>query len=230
MQIPVTDLTTDVATGFVADLATEDTTLDFAPNATVRSGVYGLLARIFQREPDSSLIQNLQQPLFINALESAGINSQALQLYTPIEKLVNELTLEYTRLFIGPGPHLSPHESVYRQDGNGRLWGESTVKVKAFIEHYGFGYITGHKIIPDHISVEMEFMQAITAMEAEAWKNDDKETVSHCLQIESLFIHEHLARWATHFCNKIMAEAKHPFYREMASLAHDFIEKEKTRP
>jgi len=209
------------------DFVTIQNTPDFAPNATARSGVYGLLARIFQREPDSALVQQLQQPQFTNALECAGISSQAMLLYTPMEKLIEALTLEYTRLFIGPGPHLSPHESVYRQDGNGRLWGESTVKVKAFIEYCGFGYITDHKIIPDHISIEMEFMQAITAIEAQARQNDDEETILRCLQIEFLFIREHLGRWVTHFCNKIMNEARHPFYSEMASLTLDFIEKEK---
>lgn len=209
------------------DFATTQNIQDFTATVMARSGMYGLLARIFQREPDVVLIQQLQQPLFVNALETAGISSEALMLHTPTEKLLEALSLEYTRLFVGPGPHLSPHESVYREDGNARLWGESTAKVKAFIESCGFGFITDHQTIPDHISVELEFMQAITAIEAQARKSGDREAESRCLKIESLFICEHLGRWVTIFCKKITSDAKHPFYKEMANLVCEFIEKEK---
>jgi len=195
--------------------------------ATARSGVYGLLARIFRDEPDAILIKILRQPVFANALESVGISPQTILLYAPTNKLVETLSLEYTRLFIGPGHHLSPHESVYRKDGNGRLWGESTAAVKIFIEYCGFKGINDTKFIPDHISIELEFMQVITAIEARALQKNNMETVARCKQIESHFIFEHLCNWITLFCDEVITLANHPFYREMASLTQDFIEKEK---
>ena len=148
----------------------------------------------------------------------------------PEEQLLDELAVEYARLFLGPGKHISPHESVHHQKNNGQwgqLWGESTVAVKKFIESSGLHYNSDYSGLPDHISVELEFMQQVTLREEQAWAEEDKDTVSRCLKNEKKFIEEHLARWVPIFCEKVIQEAELSFYREMAALTKNFIEFEK---
>ena len=81
--------------------------------------------------------------------------------------------------------------------------------------------------MPDHISVELEFMQHVVQREAQAWEAKDNETALLCLKNEKKFVDEHLFRWIPDFCEKVVTEADLPFYREMAKLTRTFIEFEK---
>jgi TorA maturation chaperone TorD len=200
-----------------------------AGSAQERSNIYGLLSIIYRQEPTSALIQQIKDPVFREGLASAGINLEEDFLNKPEEKLLEDLAVEYTRLFLGPGKHISPHESVHheRDDGDwGSLWGKSTVEVKKFIETAGLEYKSEYSGLPDHISVELEFMQEVIKRETQAWKEKDREGALYCLKIEKKFIDEHLARWIPVFCDKIISEADLSFYREMSRLAKSFIELE----
>lgn len=86
-------------------------------------------------------------------------------------KLLEDLAIEYSRLFIGPGRHISPHESVHLKEegGRGLLWGEAAVKVKKFIEFSGLHYKPEYSGMPGHISVELEFMQIVTQKTGQNW-------------------------------------------------------------
>jgi TorA maturation chaperone TorD len=110
---------------------------------------------------------------------------------------------------------------------NGLLWGESTAEVKRFIESTGLSYDPEYKGLPDHISVELEFMQQLTLREEQAWRDEDEDGALDCLKTEKKFIEEHLVRWVHAFCDKVIKEAELPFYREMAALTKNFIEFER---
>jgi TorA maturation chaperone TorD len=138
--------------------------------------------------------------------------------------------VEYACLFLGPGEHISPHESVHHQkedDKSGQLWGKSTVEVKNFIESAGLDYKEAYTGLPDHISVEFEFMQQVTLREEQALSEGDQEGALYCLKMEKKFIEEHLIHWIPVFCEKIISRAELPFYRGMAALTNDFIQFEK---
>ncbi|MFQ5936669.1 MAG: molecular chaperone [Acidiferrobacterales bacterium] len=192
-----------------------------------RSNVYGLLATIYRQEPTADLLQRLTNPPFLRALSAAGVALERDCLDRPQDQLLASLSLEYTRLFIGPGKHISPHESVHTPADGGSLWGKSTVAVKQFIESVGVEFRPEYHGIPDHISVELEFMQEVTDTEAQAWQREDRAQVVSCLQIEKKFISEHLAQWVPRFCEKVIEEAELSFYREMAILTRNFIESDK---
>ncbi len=188
-----------------------------------RSNLYGFLAAIYREEPTADLLRRIKDPPFLRALDSVGITLDEDLRDRPEEQLVSDLSLEYTRLFIGPGKHVSPHESVHTLGDGGLLWGRSTVAVKKFVESVGIEFRSEYHGIPDHISVELEFMQKVTEAETDAWRCRDHAQVAHCREIEHEFIGEHLAKWVPGFCEKVMAEAECSFYREMARLTKDFI-------
>jgi TorA maturation chaperone TorD len=81
--------------------------------------------------------------------------------------------------------------------------------------------------MPDHISVELEFMQHVVKREMQAWEAEDNETALLCLKNEKKFVDEHLFGWIPDFCEKVIETADWPFYREMARLTRSFIEFEK---
>ena len=98
---------------------------------------------------------------------------------------------------------------------------------KNIIESSGLEYQSEYKGMPDHISVELEFMQHVVQREAQAWEAGDDETALLCLKNEKQFVAEHLSGWIPDFCEKVSEAAEMPFYREMARLTRSFIEFEK---
>ena len=116
---------------------------DKAETAVARSNVYGLLASVFRAEPTVALIRELQSPGFLAAFSVLGLSLGDEFHDTAPDQLAEDLALEYTRLFIGPGPRISPHESLHVELGNiseNALWGPQTVEVKRFIEATGLSY------------------------------------------------------------------------------------------
>jgi TorA maturation chaperone TorD len=169
-----------------------------------RSNIYGLLATIYRREMTSDLLNQIKDPSMLGVLSNLGIELNNGFLEKPEHQMLEDLAVEYARLFIGPGKHISPHESVHhkREDGRwGQLWGPSTAEVKKIIESAGLSYQSEYTGLPDHISV--------------------------CLENEKKFIEKHLAEWIPDFCDKVINGAESPFYRVMAELTKKFIEFEK---
>jgi TorA maturation chaperone TorD len=201
-----------------------------APLADFRSTIYGFLAAIYRQEVSSDLLQQIKDPQFLGVLTQLGIELNNGFFKKPDKELLDALAVEYARLFLGPGKHISPHESVHhKKEGaqSGQLWGESTAEVKKIIESSGLEYKTEYTGLPDHISVELEFMQQVILREEQAWQDSDKETALLCQENEQKFVDEHLFRWIPDFCEKVVTEADLPFYREMARLTKTFIEFEK---
>ena len=195
-----------------------------------RSNIYGLLAAVYRQELTSELLQQMKEHRFQEILSTLGMELSNGFFKKPEKELLENLAVDYAYLFIGPGKHISPHESVHhKKEGvqSGQLWGELTAQVKKFIESSGLEYKSEYTGMPDHISVELEFMQHVVQREMQAWEADDDETARLCLKNEKKFVDEHLMGWIPVFCEKVIETAEVPFYREMARLTRSFIEFEK---
>lgn len=203
---------------------------DMVQTARQRSNIYGLLALIYRAEVTKKLLQHIKDPKFLSVLSEMGAELEDDFLKRSEDDLIEDLAVEYTRLLMGPDKHISPHESVHheRDDGDwGTLWGKSTVEVKKFIETTGLVYRSEYSGMPDHISVELEFMQEVTRRETRAREEHDNDGVLCCLMMEKQFLKDHLLEWVPVFCDKIISEAELSFYREMAKVTKQFIEFEK---
>lgn len=196
---------------------------DKSEEARARSYVYGFLSLVYGQEPTAELLGQIREPGFVSVLKDLGLNFDEDFLNRHKSELLKELVLEYTRLFLGPGQHISPHESVHRE-GEGILWGNSTAKVKVFIESSGLKYHSDFKGMPDHISVELEFMCRLTKAEQEAREKEDAPKLEKILNLERRFIDEHISKWIPQFADKIAAQTKLSFYRNMATLTKEFIQ------
>ena len=197
-----------------------------AKTAINRSAVYGILSEVYRSEPTASLMNQINDPWFQRVLYNLGVRFEKKFFDRTRKNVLEDLAIEYTRLFLGPGEHISPHESIHheRDDGDwGILWGASTYEVRKFYNSTGVMFETTYHGIPDEISVELEFMHHVVRREADAWKETNNEGALFCIRIEKKFIKEHLLEWVPIFCNRVIDLTQSVFYREIARLTKDFV-------
>ena len=202
---------------------------ELADSAKSRSEIYGLLTAVFREEPTEAFVKELRGPRLSGAFSEMDVELGEKFYNEPVPEVQEALVLEFTRLFIGPGGHISAHESIFAEvDGSsGGLWGTKTVEVKKFIETTGLDYEPEFTGLPDHISVELEFMQKLTAWEAAKWIQEDRKSAEYCLSVQRMFLERHLFCWLPQFCDAVMVQAELPFYRAMAELAKNYMEFER---
>jgi TorA maturation chaperone TorD len=190
--------------------------------AEERSRIYGLLAHVYYHEPDARFLKSFMEPAFLATLEGIGIDLGEYFRERSTEALVEELAVEYTRLFLGPGKHIYPYESAYRseEDPRGR---DAGGEVRNLIQASGLDYAPDYRDAPDHISIQLEFMEKLTEAEGRAWEHEDTDTATGYLEIERRFLRDHLAQWVSEFSERVAANARTSLYREMAVLTREFV-------
>ncbi len=201
-------------------------------NASARSSLYGLLALVFRDRPTPELVAQLGAPPLAGILDNLGYDV-ATALCGELESVAARLGEEYTRVFVGPGQHAPLYASVYHE-GEGKLWGDSTVRVKRFIEALGLSFADNWESIPDHIAIQLELMQRLTAHEAQLYlgqiasvpahhQENQDEQLRRCLEVEEQFLRDNLCKWVPQFCDHILKITNASFYREMAKLAKSIV-------
>jgi len=200
--------------------------MDYTELTQQRSNIYGLLSLVYLHEPTIDFIRLLTSRDIQDLLEEAGFNVGEDLKEGNEEDIHEELQVEYTRLFLGPGPHVCPYESVWR-DGGSMLWGKTTGKIKNLIESLGLTYRAEWSGLPDHIGVELEFMRKLILKEKEGREQKKDKEVLACLEIEDKLLNEHLLAWVPHFCSEVRKGSRLKFYRSIATLTKQFLEYEK---
>lgn len=127
---------------------------------------------------------------------------------------LDDLRVEYTRLFIGPGPEqCPPYESVYR-DGDddenlGPVYGPATQAVARWYDEYGLRLRDSRSAPPDHIATELEFAAYLAASE-------DDGTLEQ-------FLDEHPRAWIEPFTTQLRENDPGAFYRALIERTVDVI-------
>jgi TorA maturation chaperone TorD len=196
-----------------------------------RSNCYGLLALVFRDTPTSETVEQLRIPPLVKTLARLGYDV-AEDFSGELEVVTERLCEQYTQTFVSPGPHVSPYASVH-YEGEGQLWGDSTVWVKRFIKATGLSFKNNWDSIPDHIAIELELMQRLTTHEAQLWisslsdpshnnKHLDKQ-LCRCLHVQEQFLRDHLCVWIPQFCERVLETSSSNFYREMVKLTKSVV-------
>lgn len=131
---------------------------------------------------------------------------------------VGELVWEYTRLFIGPY-HLScpPYESVYR-DSKQLVMSNYAADVWGFYDRVGLTLRRELAELPDHISLELEFVSELLSRAMRR-----KEKRDYYLGLKSEFLSEHMLRWIPQFCRDVKSHAKLGYYQGLADLCLSYL-------
>ncbi len=107
------------------------------------------------------------------------------------KEIIDEIMIDYTSLFLGPGRPKAPlWESVYRTPER-KIFGLSTYEVRETMRQDGFESLGKNKQPEDHLGLELMFLAAVSEKIA-----DSQVGVRYLIiQKQVCFIEEHLLSW-----------------------------------
>jgi TorA maturation chaperone TorD len=142
---------------------------------------------------------------------------------------VEELLVEYTRLFLGPGDAPArPYGSLWLETGKS-LMQDSTMAVQELYRAGGFELSDDFKELPDHIAAELEFLYVLLFHESRKGGAGTGEDPIDPGILRRKLLSEHVGRWVGPFTDALRAAAKVDFYRELADVTRRFVLAEASR-
>lgn len=142
---------------------------------------------------------------------------------------LQELLVDYTRLFMGPPSPLAPPYGSVWLGGENAVMQESTVALQGLYGEAGFEMDEELAEMPDHVAVELEFLYLLTFKQNEARRAGEEVAIAAWNQLHELFLRGHLGAWIAPFTQAVHAHAKTAFYRELAALTARFVQLEVER-
>ncbi len=175
------------------------------------AAVYRFLAQCMQY-PDSDWMNEEFFDVLYNLLGTLGGIEEGVEIRKTInnaEDYIEDLQVEYTRLFINGVPHVvaPPYASVYMDKS---LQGTFAGNTLAFYREKGFG-LKEDADLPDHIIHELEFLSLLA---------EEKDLTG-----EEEFLTKLFRPWYQKFHTRVTEEAHHPYFRVVVMLI-DFFTKE----
>ena len=210
---------------------TEEITLDeFAQTNESRAKAYGLLSRLYAKEVDDELLEQLRKTAFPvhsgSVLTDEGNRLMATYLSNIWSGTLQELAVDYVHAFIGSGMDAFsaayPYESVYTSPKR-LMMQEARDEVLAIYHAYGLDKSSEWEESEDHVAAELEFMQVLCARTTEALKAGDEDKAAQLLQTQKNFLEDHLASWTPMMTVDIRRLAKTKFYLGLADLTDGFL-------
>jgi TorA maturation chaperone TorD len=193
-----------------------------------RRNFYALLYRMYLEPPSPEFVDDLMSERFhLPDLISDEELSEGFKLLSvfvdknkdkAIDELHKDLLSEYTRLFIGPHRlPVQPYESWWV---DGKLMGESLLKVKRAYRKANIAKAKEYAEPEDHIAFELRFMHYLCEEELSA---DTEERIAECLNMQKEYLNDHLLIWVPDFCDALTETKLSEFYKGIARLTKGFI-------
>ena len=196
-----------------------DATCSIATQETAaRSGTYRLLARLWLREVDGELLRKLRSPPLCDSFVEAG---GILPVDEDEDWTIEQLAVDYCRLFVGPTGHLPPCQSVWRE---GQFQGTTTASMERFVQvvHYNHSAST-RGIMWDHLGVQLDVMGHILDQFANGQLKPDHQSLLS--ELATAFFTRHLL-WTTELLEAVAQKATTEFYRSTTRLTREFLDSE----
>jgi DMSO reductase family type II enzyme chaperone len=194
-----------------------------------RSAVYEYLSAAFLY-PTEPMLQLLRDsgPTVLEILRNLGYDESASHFQQVQSSLLrHDLAVqaaEYVRIF---GHTISrecpPYEAEYGQQ---HIFQTSQVlaDIGSFYQAFGLAVAPEARERLDHISVELEFMHALTLKEAHALRLAlEPEKIAVCRDAGKAFLDQHLGRWACHFARRLQTRAGQGYYCHLAEFIEAYM-------
>ncbi len=198
---------------------------EFIQNEAYRADVYRLLSACYckpgQEFIEEGLAKNLAaalEPVYSEAVSLAKNMDEALAAHS-----VQDILIDYSALFVGPLQLIAPPYGSTYLEGVRTVMGETTVDAVRYYRRAGVEMDPDQKDIPDHISVELEFMYYLISREIEAYRNSNQDEAQKNLQIQNDFMKQHLGAWVPQFARQVKDGAGNSFYKNLADCTHTII-------
>jgi len=136
----------------------------------------------------------------------------------PTSQASQEIQLEFTRLFIGPGqPIAPPWESIYRTPEK-LLFGWPALQVREAYRLEGFEIKCKYQMPEDHMGLELMFLASASDALAKTISNDNQSTIPLMIERHVDFISNHPLTWIEDFMNDVSASDSIGFYSGLIEL------------
>ncbi len=177
--------------------------------------VYQLAGRLWLHEINQEFVDWIQQPEVANQLTTIG-----LEIGDVSQQNIEDLATEYCRLFIGPGPHCSPLQSVHT---SGLLSGSA---VDSMIEYLAViqGPLERPSMI-DQFGFQLNCMGAIL-IGSENVSVDENQTGP--IELIGGFYSDHV-QWGKQLCRQVAELAESGFYQSLIRVTSDLIKEPPTK-
>lgn len=183
----------------------------------VWAGLWGLLSEAYtyplSRE-ELTLLSGL-----VSEDESLGRALAALRNalvdVTDWDRLAEDLNVEYTRLFEGPGHVPAPPYASFYLNG-GLLMGPETVAVRRAYLDWNVAPVQMGRVPDDHIALELAFMSHLCEEARAALIQGDDARSQSLLEAQGRFLRDHLLTWLPRFCAAVASAEPHRFFAELA--------------
>ena len=211
------------------DTSEEPMTMD-AIRERLRGDCYRMLAVCFYPPGDKSLLEedllgNLSAALRPTCPEALG-SAEEMERSMP-QAGNEELAVDHARLFVGPfGLKAAPYGSLYL-DGDGKVMGDSTMRVIQIYEQEGLELDGEFGELPDHVAAELEFLYYLIYRAVGEFEEGGIEGSAHSLAVQLNFLSEFLLPWLEPFCGRIREEAETGFYRALADCLLAFARRDR---
>lgn len=182
-------------------------------NTRLRAHQYRFLASVYLAPPTDQLLGELKKLGL-----AAGDDPEAIR-------------REYDNLFVVPlGQYTTPYEAVYRDEREvagkkvrGLLMGPSTVDVIQRYKRTGAQLDSSIKELPDHIGVELAFMEFLCEREAEALEKEGSSERDLLQKEQATFLSDHLMTWLPRLVQAIHQKGRMGLYKKLATLTEETV-------
>lgn len=210
------------------DLTSVDTLIGLLE---ARSATYALLARLYRKEIDQELLDEMHGMLYPTATGDDNVDEGYLLIATFLSNLwtdsLTELSIDYVQCFIGHGidafSAAYPFESVYTSEKR-LLMQDARDEVLAVYRAYGMDKAENWKEGEDHIALELEFEQVLCDRAIEALRTRDEDTAFDLLTTQRNFLADHLCAWVPMMTADLKKFARTKMYQGLAYLTEGFLD------
>lgn len=133
---------------------------------------------------------------------------------------IDDLRVEFDGLFRVPASqYVYPFESCYRTRSNGRpgpLAGRAAHEANEAYLEAGFEPRLGPGEYPDHVGVQLAFLELLSERECEALAAGDVYQADRWSERHARFLDAHLRGWIGDLCREIEENATLDYYRQLA--------------
>ena len=207
-----------------------------AEECAQRAGYYRYLSRLFYRELDEELLEQLGcggavLPLTedLSDTERAfarGSNKMAKYVQARNADTLTQSKCDYARVFLGAGSTtddpVSPFESVYTSEEHLLMQGARDDMFRTLIAE-GLTLDDDYNMPEDHISFEFQYLAHLLDREQRAAAAGDVAQADAAAQQVRAFFEQHIANWVPRFCVAAEELAHTSFYRGLCECTAAWV-------
>lgn len=195
-----------------------------------RSATYGLLSRLYLKEFNKELLDEMHAMLYPADTEDEAMDKGYLYIATFLSNLwsesLNELRVDYARCFLGHGVDAYsaayPYESVYTSSRR-LMMEKARQEVLLVYAENGITKKDTWKEGEDHIALELDFMQIMGNRTIEALEANDTKRAKELIAIQKKFLKKHLLNWVFMLTADMKKFAHTKMYLGLAYLTEGFL-------